>query len=98
MTIFEFGEFFLDAFVLFLAKCFRFNDERPDELRRRRDRELQQANPGLPLRRVRDPETNWNYTSSLNRPVLGNSGIHSDDWIKDDSRSRVVGNWPERTF
>ena len=98
MTIFEFGEFFLDVFVLFLAKCFCNGKGRPDQLRRRQVRVSQMSNPGLPLRRVFDPETNWNYTPSLNRPVAGNSGVYSGDWIKNDLRSKVFPDHLESKF
>ena len=65
MTIFEFGEFFLDVFVLFLAKCFRCGKERSHEERQKYVSTQQTSAIGR--NPVFDPETKWNCTSTLNR-------------------------------
>ncbi|KAK2164535.1 hypothetical protein LSH36_62g03004 [Paralvinella palmiformis] len=87
MTIFEFGEFFLDALFLFLVKCLRRPD--PDEHRRSPARSVPETYPGLPLRRVYDPDTNWNHASTLNRPASGKFMVHGDDWIINDNQRRL---------
>ena len=87
MTIFEFGEFFLDALFLFLVKCLRRPD--PDEHRRSPARSVPETYPGLPLRRVYDPDTNWNHASTLNRPASGKFMAHGDDWIINDNQRRL---------
>ena len=92
MTIFEFGEFFLDALFLFLAKCLRYGKPPPEERRRNNVRAQQRNDPDLSLRRVCDPQTNWSYISSINWPGPGNFGVHDGDWLKSDIRSRVLHN------
>ena len=92
MTIFEFGEFFLDAFVLFLAKCFRSHKRQPNEQRRENVRDIRQNNPDLPIRSIYDPDTNWNNASGLYKSGQGNSGLYSDNWIKADIQSRMLQN------
>ena len=78
MTIFEFGEFFLDAFVLFLAKCFHSDKGRPDERRRKSVRDVRQSNPGLPIRIAYDPEAKWNNASGLYEPAQARQSCASE--------------------